>query len=582
MKPLHRHLVNTSRKVLCTAALAASLTTAAVVTNTPTADAGEAEPTPDSPQANDRGNARLDLPDLVSDPPPGTGAGAGAGGAADSASGIPGTALDAYKRAAVSVEAALPTCKLPWELLAGIGRIESVHASGYGLKEDGYTEKPIRGPRLDGNGFAKILDTDKGEFDADAEYDRAVGPMQFIPSTWATWGADGNGDGKRDPNNIYDAALGAGLYLCAGDRNLSDPAQLDRAILSYNNSREYVNSVLGFMRKYQEGVAGVPNPPAGNYPTQPPTTTPTPPATTPPPYTPPVTQPTNPTNPTKPANPTTPPVEPSKPTPPPATVNGLQIVGESALRAEAGAVIPGNATVKALLSDGKPAANEIVIFAVEEDTTGGTAFAADGKDHVVARTDAQGIAAAPQLKAGAGEKGGSFTLRATLYGTREFSVKFTGTVTPKPVPRADTITRQGDKAPEAAAGASFKGIELLATAQGKPAAGTVVTAESVVKDADGKWVADKMGPFFKDKDGKEQRSLTLAPTGADGKIVLPELFVPETAVPGPYHLRVWTKDGAELVLVLNVTKAETPDPAPTTPPVPGTPTAPVATPSVKP
>ncbi|MFD5420712.1 hypothetical protein ACFWJT_22140, partial [Streptomyces sp. NPDC127069] len=82
MKPLHRHVVNTSRKVLCTAALAASLTTAAVVTNTPVAGAGEAEPTPDSPQAAERGDARLDLPGQLADPvvppPPGGTAAPGA------------------------------------------------------------------------------------------------------------------------------------------------------------------------------------------------------------------------------------------------------------------------------------------------------------------------------------------------------------------------------------------------------------------------------------------------------------------------------------------------------------------------
>ncbi|MDX6764663.1 lytic transglycosylase domain-containing protein, partial [Streptomyces sp. F8] len=272
MKPLHRHIVNTSRKVLCTAALAASLTTAAVVSTPSTADAGESEPTPDSPQATDRGDARLDLPDIVADPPPAAGTGTQEAGA----SGIPATALDAYNRAEVAVAAALPNCKLPWQLLAGIGRVESVHASGYGLKADGYTEKPIRGPRLDGNGFAEIRDTDRGEFDADVVYDRAVGPMQFIPSTWATWGADGNGDAKRDPNNIYDAALGAGLYLCAGDRNLSVAAELDKAILSYNNSREYVNTVLGYMRQYQQGATEVANPPVGNYPPAQPGTLPTP------------------------------------------------------------------------------------------------------------------------------------------------------------------------------------------------------------------------------------------------------------------------------------------------------------------
>lgn len=46
--------------------------------------------------------------------------------------------------------------------------------------------------------------------------------MQFIPSTWSNggpdgtgWGADGNGDGKKDPHNVFDAALAAGGYLCA-------------------------------------------------------------------------------------------------------------------------------------------------------------------------------------------------------------------------------------------------------------------------------------------------------------------------------------------------------------------------------
>ncbi|MBW5483385.1 hypothetical protein [Streptomyces bambusae] len=565
--------------MLCTAALAASLTTAAVVTSTPTADAGEAEPSPDSPQANDRGNARLDLPDLVSDPAPAAGSGTGA---PEGSVGIPGTALDAYKRAEASVAAALPNCKLPWQLLAGIGRIESVHASGYGLKADGSTEKPIRGPRLDGNGFAEIRDTDKGEWDADTEYDRAVGPMQFIPSTWATWGADGNGDGTRNPNNIYDAALGAGLYLCAGDRNLSDAAQLDRAILSYNNSRAYVNSVLGWMRQYQaSGVAGVPNPPAGNYPTQPPGTLPTPPATTPSPYTPPATRPTPTPTPTPTPKPTPTP-EPSKPTPPAPTVDGLQAVGATELKGEAGELFTAVPTVKAVLSDGKPAANQTVVFAVEGDTTGGTVFSGDGKDHFVARTDAQGVATAPLLKAGPNEKGGSFTLRAALYGARAFEVKFTGTVAPKPVPVADAITRTSEKVLETPAGSSFTGVELLTTAKGKPVAGTVLTAEIVVKDAKGEeWVVAGTGPYFKDKDGKEVRSLVLAPTDAAGKIVLPELFTPATTAPGTYHLRLRTAEGVAKVLDLTVTKAPAPTPAPAPTGTPKAPAQPTATPTAR-
>ncbi|MEV7612879.1 lytic transglycosylase domain-containing protein [Streptomyces sp. NPDC089799] len=552
MKPLSRHLVNTSRKVLCTAALAASLTTAAVVTNAPVADAGESEPTPDSPQANDRGNARLDLPDLVADPkkpgadsPPGTGQGG---------TGIPATALQAYQRAENSVAAALPNCKLPWQLLAGIGRVESVHASGYGLKEDGYTTKPIRGPRLDGNGFAEIRDTDKGEWDADKEYDRAVGPLQFIPSTWATWGADGNADGKRDPNNIFDAALGAGLYLCAGDKNLSKPESLDKAILSYNRSREYVNTVLAWMKRYQGGIDSVPNPPAGEYPTQPPTA-PLPNPVPTPPYTPPVqTKPAKPKPPAKPAKPK-PPTKPSKPKPPQATVRSLEAVGDATLSAEAGTVFQPGSKVKAVLSDGKPAVREVVVFDIEKDTTGGTVFAKDGKNHFVVQTDAEGFAAVPKIKTG--PEAGTYTLKAKLYGTRVFSVAFEGKVTEKPA-----ITRVGDKPLEVLAGASFHEQELLLTgADGKPVAGSVLTAAMVEKNDKGEWVpvaADAKGPYFEGEDGKQLRTLELAATDGDGKTTLPWILTKGLTPKEPvtYHLRVTTAEGLELILDLRVTPNE--------------------------
>ncbi|MER6448242.1 lytic transglycosylase domain-containing protein [Streptomyces venezuelae] len=570
MKPLHRHLVNTSRKVLCTAALAASLTTAAVVTSPSTADAGESEPTPDSPQAADRGDARLDLPDIVADPPP-TGT-----GATEGASGIPATALDAYHRAEVSVAAALPNCKLPWQLLAGIGRVESVHASGYGLKADGYTEKPIRGPRLDGNGFAEIRDTDKGEWDADAAYDRAVGPMQFIPSTWAKWGADGNGDAKRDPNNIYDAALGAGLYLCAGDRDLSNEAKLDQAILSYNNSREYVNSVLGYMRQYQAGAGEVPNPPVGDYPTQPPGTLPTPkvPVTPSNPVTPTPTPTPKPTpTPTPTPKPTpTPTPTPEQPKPATPHLATLTVLGGPGLTAEAGAAFAEVPRVKVLLSDGKPAVNQEVVFAVEKDTTGGTLFGT--ADSLVVKAGADGIAAAPGLAAG--PKAGTFTLRASAYDPHGgFTVNFDGKVT---VTVADKLARaDGAKVPEAVAGKSFTGVEVFATAGGKAVAGTEALAELVVKDADGAWVpvdpATAKGPFFKDEAGKPVYGRLLAKADATGKIVLPELFTTDVS-PGPYFVRLTTKEKVTLVVELKVTAPATTPTTPTTPT-----TAPAPTPA---
>ncbi|MFF3725856.1 lytic transglycosylase domain-containing protein [Streptomyces erythrochromogenes] len=545
MKPLHRHIVNTSRKVLCTAALAASLTTAAVVSTPSTADAGESEPTPDSPQATDRGDARLDLPDIVADPPPAAGTGTQEG-----ASGIPATASDAYHRAEVAVAAALPNCKLPWQLLAGIGRVESVHASGYGLKADGYTEKPIRGPRLDGNGFAEIRDTDRGEFDADVVYDRAVGPMQFIPSTWATWGADGNGDAKRDPNNIYDAALGAGLYLCAGDRNLSVAAELDKAILSYNNSREYVNTVLGYMRQYQQGATEVANPPVGNYPPAQPGTLPTP-------------RPQNPVTPTPTPKPTPTPTPTPKPTPTPTPtptpekpaphLQDLTVLDGPGLTAEAGAAFTVVPRVKLLLSDGKPAANREVVFAIEEDATGtpGTLFGT--AKSLVVKTGADGIAAAPGLKAGA--TAGTFTLRASAYDTTsKLTVNFAGKVT---APAADLLARpDGSKPIAAVAGTSIKGVEVRATAKGKAVAVSGVVA-GLGQEKDGKWVpadpATAKGPYFKDENGKKVFGLALAATAADGRIVLPELFTDADLAPGTYQLRLVTPDDVTLILDIEIT-----------------------------
>ncbi|MFD9847063.1 lytic transglycosylase domain-containing protein [Streptomyces parvus] len=170
-----------------------------------------------------------------------------------SEAGVPATVLAAYRRAESAVGRSDPGCGLPWQLLAAIGKVESGQASGGRVDARGTTLAPILGPALDGNGFALIRDTDGGAYDGDGTYDRAVGPMQFIPSTWAAWGADGNGDGRKDPNNIFDAALAAGHYLCAGSRDLTRRSDLDRAILSYNRSDTYLRTVLSWLEFYRDG-----------------------------------------------------------------------------------------------------------------------------------------------------------------------------------------------------------------------------------------------------------------------------------------------------------------------------------------
>lgn len=170
--------------------------------------------------------------------------------------GIPGVVLQAYKLAANRVGAESPQCKLPWFLLAGIGRIESNHASNGSVDQYGTTINPIAGPVLDGSlaGNAVIRDTDGGRIDGDGAHDRAMGPMQFIPSTWASWGTDANGDGKADPNNVFDATYSAGRYLCAGVTDIMTEKNKVSAVLRYNHSMEYVANVLGWAGAYATGV----------------------------------------------------------------------------------------------------------------------------------------------------------------------------------------------------------------------------------------------------------------------------------------------------------------------------------------
>lgn len=176
-----------------------------------------------------------------------------------SSRGIPQRVLAAYHRAADDLATSDPSCKLPWWLLAGIGRIESGHAAGGHLDRDGTTVGRILGPRLDGStpGTAVIADTDRGALDGDPIFDRAVGPMQFLPSTWAAVSSDGNRDGRRDPHNIFDAALGAGRYLCAGGARLDSDEGLAAAVLRYNQSTAYVSDVLSWGRAYRDGVTPI-------------------------------------------------------------------------------------------------------------------------------------------------------------------------------------------------------------------------------------------------------------------------------------------------------------------------------------
>jgi membrane-bound lytic murein transglycosylase B len=165
---------------------------------------------------------------------------------------FPLVVLDAYVRAALVLAFENPSCGLRWQALAGIGRTESGHGTfgGAAVAPSGQVSRPIIGIPLDGNnGTQAIGDTDGGELDGDPTVDRAVGPMQFIPTSWRAFGRDGNGDGQRDPQNLYDAAAAAGVLLCRG-APLDSDGRLRASFLRYNNSAAYADTVLSRTRGY--------------------------------------------------------------------------------------------------------------------------------------------------------------------------------------------------------------------------------------------------------------------------------------------------------------------------------------------
>ncbi len=173
---------------------------------------------------------------------------------------MPLAALNAYRRAAASVAYSYAGCQLSWGVVAAIGQVESGHGrfGGASVLANGTTQPIILGLQLNGKGpVAAIRDTDNGKLDGDKVWDRAVGPMQFIPSTWAVLGADGDGNGKVNPHDFDDAALATARYLCSGGGNMSILSEARGAVFRYNQSDEYVDLVLTLANAYDSGVVDV-------------------------------------------------------------------------------------------------------------------------------------------------------------------------------------------------------------------------------------------------------------------------------------------------------------------------------------
>ncbi|WP_431994918.1 C40 family peptidase [Streptomyces griseoflavus] len=168
---------------------------------------------------------------------------------------IPPRMLAAYRNAVQRVGRHVPSCRgVRWPILAGIAKVESNHAAGRAVSAGGDIRPKIYGVLLNGSGAGGnttvFPDTDNGRFDGTASGERAVGPFQFLPSTWEGVGQDANRDGTADPHNADDAALGAAIYLCGDGRDLGQRSQLKAAIFQYNRSNEYVANVLGWIDQY--------------------------------------------------------------------------------------------------------------------------------------------------------------------------------------------------------------------------------------------------------------------------------------------------------------------------------------------
>ncbi|CAN5255159.1 hypothetical protein BH09ACT5_BH09ACT5_10440 [soil metagenome] len=172
------------------------------------------------------------------------------------ATGIPRLALLAYAGAVVRSAEVYPDCGIGWNTLAALGQVESDHGTfgGSSIGADFTVTPPIYGVVLDGGDTEHIPDSDGGEVDGIADYDRAVGPMQLIPQTWASWISDGNGDGIGDPQNIADAAIAAANHMCRASGGMATAAGWRDGIAAYNSGDDYLSTVATTAQQYYDAA----------------------------------------------------------------------------------------------------------------------------------------------------------------------------------------------------------------------------------------------------------------------------------------------------------------------------------------
>lgn len=142
---------------------------------------------------------------------------------------IPAKAMAAYRKAQQIMATADPDCGVSWNLLAGIGRIESAAVGG---------TSAVR-----------------------AVHSRSTTSTKFATATWARFASDGDGDGAFDPENPFDATLATARHLCSGGTDFRNQSKTLKALLRYNGSMAFAANVLGWAAAYATGTAPLNLPP---------------------------------------------------------------------------------------------------------------------------------------------------------------------------------------------------------------------------------------------------------------------------------------------------------------------------------
>lgn len=142
---------------------------------------------------------------------------------------IPAQAMAAYRKAQQIMATAAPDCGVTWNLLAGIGRIESAAVGG---------TSAVR-----------------------AVHSRSTAPTKFATATWSRFASDGDGDGTFDPKNPFDATLATARHLCSGGTDFRNQSKTLKALLRYNDSMAFAANVLGWAAAYATGTAPLNLPP---------------------------------------------------------------------------------------------------------------------------------------------------------------------------------------------------------------------------------------------------------------------------------------------------------------------------------